>query len=235
MGGPSLPGGAVSHIKQKEGSRKDYPDLDEDESNKDDVVYVKGEPVITTGSDVSRFLVDVQDDGDPALTFHLLFIGTVCACLGATLYQICLFKPLQVSVSVVFLLLFVYSAGSAWLKIPPWHESVERTRFAKLGPVLEFINPGEFRIKEVSHHLRCCLRQQNPCLMVVIALVFVITGESPQTCQTDFSFWFNVHTTPNKAKNSVMLRSHKLRNARTLVKQGDLEEAQTSFSLCFST
>ena len=108
------------------------------------------------------------------------------------------------------------------------------TQFAKLGPVLEFINPGKFRIKEVSHHSRCCLRQQNPCLMVIIALVFVITGESPQTCQTDFSFWFNIHTTPNKAKNSVMLRSHELRNARTLVKQGDLEEAQTSFSLCFS-
>ena len=74
MGGPSLPGGAVSHIKWKEGSGKDYPDLDEDESNEDDVVYVKGEPVITTGSDVSHFLVDVRDDGDPALTFHSLFI-----------------------------------------------------------------------------------------------------------------------------------------------------------------
>ena len=39
--------------------------------------------------------------------------------------------------------------------------------------------------------------------------------------ETDFSFWFDIHTTPNKAKNSVMLHSHELRNARTLVKQGD--------------
>lgn len=148
MRGPPSPGGAVSHIKRKEGSEKCYPDLDEDESNEDDVVYVKGEPVITTGNDVSRFLVDVRDDGDPALTFRSLFIGTVFACLGATLCQIYLFKPVQVPVSTVFLLLSVYSAGLAWSKVLPRRESVERTRFAKFGPLLEFINPGEFRIKE---------------------------------------------------------------------------------------
>ena len=105
MGGPSLPGGAVSHIKRKEGSRKDYPDLDEDESNKDDVVYVKGEPIITTGSDVSRFLVDVRDDGDPALTFHSLFIGTVCACLGATLCQVRLFVTHGITILFIWFII----------------------------------------------------------------------------------------------------------------------------------
>ena len=98
MGGPPSPGSAVSHIKRKESSEKDYPDLDEDESNEDDVVYVKGEPIITTGSDVSRFLVDVRDDGDPALTFRSLFIGTVFACLGATLCQVRLFATCGISI-----------------------------------------------------------------------------------------------------------------------------------------
>lgn len=68
-------------------SEKASQDLDGD-SNEDDVVYVKGEPVITSGSDVSRFLVDVRDDGDPALTFRSLCIGTVFACLGAALCQV---------------------------------------------------------------------------------------------------------------------------------------------------
>ncbi|KAG6889143.1 hypothetical protein C0995_003503 [Termitomyces sp. Mi166 len=56
-------------------------------SEDDKVVYLNGEPVITTGRDVSRFLVDVRDDGETALTFRSLFLGTVMAGLGASLYQ----------------------------------------------------------------------------------------------------------------------------------------------------
>ena len=54
----------------------------------DEVSYVNGEPVITTGRDVSRFLVDVRDDGDPALTFRSFVLGTVFAGLGASLVQV---------------------------------------------------------------------------------------------------------------------------------------------------
>ena len=136
--------------------------MDEDK-NEDDA-----EPVIETGSDVSRFLVDVRDDSDPALTFRSLSIGTIFACLGAALCQasvgdfqlghfclfglrqIYMFKPIQVSVSSVFLLLLIHSVGVVWSKVLPRRESVERTVYAKFGPVLGFINPGEFRIKEVS-------------------------------------------------------------------------------------
>ena len=143
-------------------------DSDEDK-NKDNIVNVKGEPVIMTGTDVSCFLVDVWDDSDPALTFRLLSIGMIFACLGAalgqvwvfrnfqqwhcclfSLQQIYVFKPVQASVSNVFLLLLIHSVGVAWSKILPWRESVERTAYANFGPVLGFINPGKFRIKEVS-------------------------------------------------------------------------------------
>jgi len=105
MGGAPSPGGAVSHIKRKESSEKHYSDLDEDESNEDNVVYVKGEPIITTGSDVSRFLVDVRDDGDPALTFRSLFIGTVFACLGATLCQVRPFATPGITILLIWFMI----------------------------------------------------------------------------------------------------------------------------------
>ena len=54
----------------------------------DDVELLNGEPVITSGRDVSRFVVGLRDDGDPALTFRSLFLGTVMAGLGAALCQV---------------------------------------------------------------------------------------------------------------------------------------------------
>jgi hypothetical protein len=52
------------------------------------VVRLNGEPVITTGEDVSRFVVDLRDDGEPALTFRSLFLGSFFAGLGAALCQV---------------------------------------------------------------------------------------------------------------------------------------------------
>lgn len=50
--------------------------------------YRNGEPIITTGRDVSRFAVDIRDDGDAALTFRSMFIGTMFAGMGAALCQV---------------------------------------------------------------------------------------------------------------------------------------------------
>ena len=50
--------------------------------------FHNGEPVIATGRDVSRFVVDIRDDEDPALTFRSMFLGTMFAGLGATLSQV---------------------------------------------------------------------------------------------------------------------------------------------------
>lgn len=60
---------------------------------------------------------------------------------------------MQVSISTVFLLLLIYSFGVAWAKYLPRAEWVEGTRFARLGPTLHFLNPGEFRLKEVRTSL----------------------------------------------------------------------------------
>jgi len=51
-------------------------------------LYYNGEPVITTGRDVSYFVVDLRDDGDESLTFRSIFLGTIIAGMGATLVQV---------------------------------------------------------------------------------------------------------------------------------------------------
>ncbi|KAL1661418.1 peptide transporter MTD1 [Schizophyllum commune] len=104
--------------------------------------------VVTTGQDVSRYVVDLRDDEDPALTFRSLVLGTVIAGLGAALCQIYIFKPVLVSVSTVFLLLLVYCIGNAWAVFLPKRSLVKGTRFERYGGIIEFINPGPFMIKE---------------------------------------------------------------------------------------
>ena len=54
----------------------------------EEVHRFNGEPVITNGTDVSRYVVDLRDDGDPALTLRSLTLGTVFAGLGAALCQV---------------------------------------------------------------------------------------------------------------------------------------------------
>ena len=76
--------------------------------------------------------------------------------------QIYLFKPAQTSVSTVFLLLIIYMVGIVWAKYLPRASWVEGTRFAGLAPVLQFINPGEFRIKEVSPPFLVCVVSLQP-------------------------------------------------------------------------
>jgi len=61
-------------------------------------VYVNGEPIISTGSDVSKFLVDLRDDGDPPLTFRSLVLGTLFGGLGAALFQVCMYSPICLSI-----------------------------------------------------------------------------------------------------------------------------------------
>lgn len=75
---------SVEVVDEKEGTSLDTHNYLES----DDVVLLKGEPVVTTGRDVSRFVVDLRDDGETALTFRSLFLGTVMAGLGAALCQV---------------------------------------------------------------------------------------------------------------------------------------------------
>ena len=53
--------------------------------------------------DVSRFVVSNRDDGDPALTFRSLILGTVFTALSSVITMLYVFKPTQMQVSAVFL------------------------------------------------------------------------------------------------------------------------------------
>lgn len=59
-----------------------------DYSDRESVQLISGEAVIRTGEDVSNILLDVRDDGDPALTFRSVVLGTVFAALGAAMCQV---------------------------------------------------------------------------------------------------------------------------------------------------
>ncbi|KZT18640.1 oligopeptide transporter [Neolentinus lepideus HHB14362 ss-1] len=146
---PPSPTGDVEVIDEKGyGSDSEHDAEELHPERLEGVSYVNGEPVITTGEDVSRFLVDVRDDGDDAITFRSLVIGTVFAGLGAALCQIYIFKPVEMSVSTVFLLLLIYSVGLAWAKFLPRKEFAERIGMPRLARVFHFINPGPFGLKE---------------------------------------------------------------------------------------
>ncbi|KAI9508126.1 OPT oligopeptide transporter protein-domain-containing protein [Russula earlei] len=118
----------------------------EDEGEKP--ALFNGEPVIKTGRDVSRYLIDLRDDEDPPFTLRAIVLGTLLGGLGAALYQIYIFKPFSSSVSPLFLLLVTYTFGVLWSALLPSRSHVEGTRFEWLGPTLHFINPGKFLLKE---------------------------------------------------------------------------------------
>ncbi|KAL4803348.1 OPT oligopeptide transporter protein-domain-containing protein [Aspergillus unguis] len=118
----------------------------EGEIHSDDVEYVKGHPVIRTGYDVSKFIISDRDDGDPALTFRSIVLGTVFTALSSVITILYVFKPYQVQVSAVFLQLLVFIFGKAWATFTP---RPERFKKAWLRTVLRFMNSGQhFGIKE---------------------------------------------------------------------------------------
>ncbi|KAI9447706.1 oligopeptide transporter [Lactarius indigo] len=142
------PGGIgflIAPQKEVDAGSEKSPDGHNDENEKS---LFNGEPIITSGTDVSQYLVDLRDDEDPPLTFRSVVLGTVIGGLGAALYQVYIFKPTQVGISTLFLLLVIYLLGKFWSTFFPRPSWVEGTRFERLGPTLHFINPGEFRLKE---------------------------------------------------------------------------------------
>ncbi|KAJ5805927.1 OPT peptide transporter Mtd1 [Penicillium pulvis] len=108
--------------------------------------YVKGHPVIRNGLDVSNFLVSTRDDGDPSLTFRSIVLGTVFTALSSVITMLYTFKPVQVSVSAVFLQLLVFVFGEAWAFFTP---NPDRLKTSWLRKTFKFFNFGQpFGIKE---------------------------------------------------------------------------------------
>lgn len=55
------------------------------------------------GADVSKYIVSVRDDGDPALTFRSIVLGSAFTALSSVITMLYTFKPIQMQVSAVFL------------------------------------------------------------------------------------------------------------------------------------
>jgi hypothetical protein len=80
--------GLISSAEQEASLDQDGPC----ESQDGESVYINGAPVITDGKDVSKYLVDLRDDGDPPVTFRSILLGTIVGGLGAALFQVCIFN-----------------------------------------------------------------------------------------------------------------------------------------------
>lgn len=116
-----------------------------------DTKLVRGAVVIKDGNDVARYVVSTQDDHDPALTFRSFIIGSGLTALAACINQIYFYKPVDVSFASVFLCLMAYAIGLAWSKVLPRREHIQKYlpgQAAWLGPIVHFINPGHFGLKE---------------------------------------------------------------------------------------
>lgn len=101
--GPSLSHEPISTSDEVSGDEKVASPLDKSSSNlevaDEKTQYVNGEPVITSGRDVPRFIVDLRDDQDPPFTFRSVVLGTLIGGLGAAFDQVChvqyFHKPLR--------------------------------------------------------------------------------------------------------------------------------------------
>lgn len=89
-------------------------------------------------------------------------------------------------ISTVFLLLVIYAAGTAWATLVPSQSRVEGTRFAKLGPFIEFLNPRPFGMKEVrcTHCVRCTTLTM---LQHIVATVIASTAARGSTAVQNFA------------------------------------------------
>ncbi|KAF0326925.1 hypothetical protein GQ607_005689 [Colletotrichum asianum] len=138
---------------QEDSKSDDGLNLKDPERNEadDERQLVNGSVVIRDGNDVARYVVSTQDDGDRACTFRSFIIGSGLTALAACINQIYFYKPVDVSFASVFLCLMAYVIGVAWSVALPRRHHVEKflpSQARWLGPVVHFINPGHFGLKE---------------------------------------------------------------------------------------
>ena len=91
---PTLHRSSLSKGDSDYGDEKESPDAkaalnhDQEMRSVDSHPNVNGEPIITTGEDVSNFLVDVHDIGGNALTLRSLVLGSLLSAFGAAVTQV---------------------------------------------------------------------------------------------------------------------------------------------------
>lgn len=91
------------------------------------------------------------------------------------------------SVSTVFMLLLIYTVGVAWSVFLPRQSWVEGTRLEALGPVLHFVNPGPFQLKEVSISYSREYSSDETVMKHVIASIVASTASYGSTAVMNFA------------------------------------------------
>jgi hypothetical protein len=133
-------------ITLDEEKARDLPQGDDEYATK---FNKDGEPIINTGHDVSRYLVSMRDDGDAAITFRGLLIGTLLNILNNITISLFTLKPTGAGFSDVFVLLIIYIVGIAWAEFLPRGSTVAgKPYIGWLEKPLHFLNPGKFGLKE---------------------------------------------------------------------------------------
>lgn len=112
----------------------------------DDYEVVKSIPLLNTDG-IIRNAIDTTDDiSENAWTFRSVFLGVGLAIFGSVLAEIYYFKPQTLSVNGIFLVMIAFVIAEAMDKFIPRH--TERAGLQWLNPVLKFLNPHPFNIKE---------------------------------------------------------------------------------------
>ncbi|KAK8213651.1 putative oligopeptide transporter [Phyllosticta capitalensis] len=118
--------------------------------------------VIVTGADAARRLLSLRDDFDSVITFRSLFLATILCGFQAVMYQIYMFKPTNINISGLFVVLISYFLGNAWASFLPRGDHFE-TRWRAQGgqgkrpfwlQALVVLNPGPWGLKE---HAICAI------------------------------------------------------------------------------
>lgn len=112
-------------------------------------------PVELTNEEIVRSVL--YSDDDPSLnawTFRSGLLGVGLGIFGSVLAEIYYFKPQTIVVNAIFLLVIAYVLGEAMSNLIPRH--TKRPSLQWLNPVLKFLNPHPFNIKEHANITIMC-------------------------------------------------------------------------------
>ncbi|CEJ91182.1 hypothetical protein VHEMI06910 [[Torrubiella] hemipterigena] len=122
----------------------------------------EAEVIINTGELAAKHLLPLRDDGEAALTFRSVFLASGLSAFQAAMSQIYSFKPTQVGISGIFIVLIAYFLGLAWALFLPRGDLLEvkwREKGGQGKPPFWirfwlFVNGGRWNLKE---HAVCAI------------------------------------------------------------------------------
>ncbi|KAF5012261.1 hypothetical protein FDECE_1642 [Fusarium decemcellulare] len=130
--------------------------------------------IIVTGSDASKHLLPLRDDGDSAVTFRSLILASGLSCFQAVIPQ---FKPTLVTIQGTFIVLISYFLGKAWAALLPkgsklearWRSDGGQGKLPRWIAFIKFINPGPWTLKE---HAICSITATSASNASASTMVF---------------------------------------------------------------